>query len=86
MSSDNDFYPIGGNGGIPSDVMDSEVINNRNIKVSIQNLEQIAGMLLQAQAQISNSLEEISTQIKLLNARYESVHETSVGEEDIKCQ
>ena len=35
----NDWYPVGGNGGIPSDVLDSDRIGQRKVKVASQSTD-----------------------------------------------
>ena len=77
----------------PSDLMSSDVVGERALKValtssdaldvSLVNLTEVEKMLLKALTDISINLCSINEQITLMNARFEDVHETTIETDDL---
>ena len=67
----------------PNDLLTSDKIGERAVKVSLDNLSDVEVILLQALNDVSTSLCNISEQIKLLNARVEEAFETGLTTDDI---
>ena len=67
----------------PSDLMTSDKVGDRALKVSLTNLTDVEKMLLKALTDMSINLCNMNEQITLLNARFESVHETTIKTDDL---
>ncbi len=67
----------------PNDLLTSDKIGDRAVKVSLENLSDIERILIEVISRMNDQLENISIELKLLNARYEEACETGINEGDI---
>lgn len=71
-------------GGIPSDLLDSDVEFKRNFKVSVKNLEEISLASNEKFISMVSILDSILSELKLLNARTEEMGNTGINLNDIE--
>ena len=67
----------------PNDLLTSDKIGERAVKVSLDNLSDVEGLLVSSLFGISDTLLEINRQMRLLNTRIEEAFETKIKESDI---
>lgn len=68
----------------PSDLLDSEVENERAVKVSLNNLTAVEQMLFRALSDLIDTNGLVLDQMKLMNARIEEAFETRINLEDVE--
>lgn len=76
-------YGLTGNGGLPSDMVTSEIIGDRKLKVSIENLNQLGDLLSMSFAKMHEQNTLIINELKLLNLRFEEMANTNLTHRDI---
>ena len=66
----------------PNDLLTSDKIGERAVKVSIENLGEVGFLIATQLASLVEAQEQTLSQLKLLNARTEEAFETNIQEDD----
>lgn len=71
-------------GGIPSDTLDSDVVGERNYKVSVKDSEELISFLAKSLSRITDQNSVIIKQLCLISTILEEMGETGINIKDIE--